>query len=124
MKIWLITGCSSGIGREIAREVLEKGDNAIITSRKASLEKLQKLTDQYPDRTLPVELDVTNLESIKEAVKQGRDYFGKIDVLVNNAGCGYFRTIEEGELEGVQELFNTNFFGPVCLIKEARQQLA
>lgn len=118
MKTWLITGCSSGIGREIARVVLEKGDNVIITSRKASLEKLNELSAQYPGKALPVELEVTDIDNVKNTVKKGIEYFGSIDVLVNNAGRGYSGTIEEGDLEGIQELFNTNFFGPVYLIKE------
>ena len=84
MKTWLITGCSSGIGRAIAEKVLENGDNAVITAR--NKERLQSLADLFPKTSLPVSLEVTDMESIKNAVQSAKMRFGTIDVLVNNAG--------------------------------------
>lgn len=121
MKTWLITGCSSGIGKGIARAVLEQGDNAVVTAR--SVEKLQELTSQYPNTSLGVYLDVTKEESIDAAVRAALEHFGFIDVLVNNAGYGYRSSIEEGETDSVNQLFSTNFFGPIELIKRVLPQM-
>lgn len=116
MKNWLITGCSSGIGKSIAKAVLEGGDNAIVTAR--SIGKLDDLVREYPDRCMAVYLDVTVKESIDTAVEQACERFETIDVLVNNAGYGYRSSIEEGETDRVDALFNTNLFGPIELIKK------
>lgn len=115
MKTWLITGCSSGIGAGIARAVLRSGDQAIVTAR--NKEKVMDIVNEYPDRALALSLDVTRQESIKEAVQAANERFGTIDVLVNNAGYGYRSAVEEGEIEAVQTLYNTNLFGPIELIK-------
>lgn len=116
MKTWLITGCSSGIGRAIAEKVLENGDNAVITAR--NKERLQSLADLFPKTSLPVFLEVTDMESIKNAVQSAKMRFGTIDVLVNNAGRGYSGAVEEGDNKAVAELFDTNLFGPISLMKE------
>ncbi len=116
MKTWLITGCSSGIGEGIAKAVLKKGDQAVVTARNP--EKLADLVKDYPDTAFAVALDVTSKESIRNAVKEALNKFGTIDVLINNAGYGYRSSVEEGEIEGVNQLFDTNFFGPIELIKE------
>lgn len=115
MKTWLITGCSSGIGKGIARAVLKSGDQAIVTAR--NKDKVKDIVDQYPDRALAVSLDVCDQESIQNAVKESYKKFGTIDVLVNNAGYGYRSAVEEGEIEAVQKLYQTNLFGPIELIK-------
>ena len=115
MKTWLITGCSSGIGRGIAKAVLENGDRAIVTARNTAT--LEDIGAAYPDTALLVPLDVTDNESIKNAVAKGYEKFGTIDVLVNNAGYGYRSSLEEGNVQDVDVLFNTNFFGPIELIK-------
>lgn len=116
MKTWRITGCSSGIGRAIAEKVLENGDNAVITAR--NKERLQSLADLFPKTSLPVSLEVTDMESIKNAVQSAKRRFGTIDVLVNNAGRGYSGAVEEGDNKAVAELFDTNLFGPINLMKE------
>ena len=121
MKTWLITGCSSGIGRGIAKAVLKKGDNAVVTARDTS--KIADLVDQYPNTALGVALDITKKESISAAVKQAQERFGTIDVLINNAGYGYRSSVEEGDIDDVNLLFNTNFFGPIELIKEVLPQM-
>ena len=115
MKTWLITGCSSGIGAGIAKAVLKSGDQAIVTAR--NKEKVMDIVKNYPDTALAVSLDVCNHESIQKAIKMANEKFGTIDVLVNNAGYGYRSAIEEGEVEAVHTLFNTNLFGPIELIK-------
>lgn len=115
MKTWLITGCSSGIGAGIAKAVLKSGDQAIVTAR--NKDKVMDIVKDYPDTALAVSLDVCNNESIANAVKEAYEKFGTIDVLVNNAGYGYRSAIEEGEIEAVQTLYNTNLFGPIELIK-------
>lgn len=115
MKTWLITGCSSGIGAGIAKAVLKSGDQAVVTARNA--DKVRQIVDQYPDRALALSLDVTDNASIQNAVKEAEKRFGVIDVLVNNAGYGYRSAVEEGEIDAVNMLFQTNLFGPVELIK-------
>lgn len=115
MKTWLITGCSSGIGKGIAKAVLESGDQAVVTAR--NKDKVLDIVEAYPDKALAVSLDVCKQESIDEAVKLAYEKFGTIDVLVNNAGYGYRSAVEEGEIEAVQTLYQTNLFGPVQLIK-------
>jgi NAD(P)-dependent dehydrogenase (short-subunit alcohol dehydrogenase family) len=116
MTTWLITGCSSGIGRGIAKAVLKHGDNAVVTARNIST--VTDIVENYPDTAIAVPLDITNIESIADAVKAAADNFGGVDVLVNNAGYGYRSSIEEGEEESVNLLFDTNFFGPIELIKQ------
>lgn len=115
MKTWLITGCSSGIGAGIAKAVLKSGDRAVVTAR--NKDKVKDIVAQYPETALAVSLDVCDNESIKKAVKEANEKFGTIDVLVNNAGYGYRSAIEEGEIEAVNTLFQTNLFGPIELIK-------
>lgn len=116
MKTWLITGCSSGIGEGIAKAVLEKGDQAIVTARKT--EALAKLVAEYPQTCLAVSLELNDFQSIQQAVEKGIDQFGHIDVLVNNAGYCYRSSVEEGEKDGVMSMFQTNFFGVIELIKQ------
>ncbi|NLD31413.1 MAG: SDR family NAD(P)-dependent oxidoreductase [Trichococcus flocculiformis] len=116
MTTWLITGCSSGIGRGIAKAVLKHGDNAVVTARNIST--VTDIVENYPDTAIAVPLDITNKESIAGAVKAAADNFGGVDILVNNAGYGYRSSVEEGEEESVNLLFNTNFFGPIELIKQ------
>ena len=115
MKTWLITGCSSGIGRSLAKAVLKSGDRAVVTARK--VETVMDLVSEYKDMALAVSLDVCDRQSIQNAIKQAQDKFGTIDVLVNNAGYGYRSAVEEGEIGAVELLFNTNLFGPIELIK-------
>jgi len=114
-RAWLITGCSTGIGREIARAVLASGQRAAVTARRP--EAVADLAAQYPGRALALALDVTDRDQVLAAVADTENTFGRIDVLVNNAGYGYMAALEEGEDAAVRELFDTNFFGAVDLIK-------
>jgi NAD(P)-dependent dehydrogenase (short-subunit alcohol dehydrogenase family) len=115
MPTWLITGCSTGLGRHLAEAVLGRGYNAIVTARDAA--KVQDLVDTYPDTALALALDVTEDTQVANAVQQAEGRFGSVDVLVNNAGYGYRAAVEEGEVPEVAKLFDTNFFGPVAMIK-------
>lgn len=114
-RTWLITGCSTGIGRGIAEAVLQKGENAVVTARDKS--RVKDFEDRYPGKALAVTLDMERPETIAQAVEQAQERFGSIDVLINNAGHGYRAALEEGETAAVAELFQTNFFGPVELMK-------
>jgi NAD(P)-dependent dehydrogenase (short-subunit alcohol dehydrogenase family) len=115
MSTWLITGCSTGLGRHLALAVLEAGHNAVVTARDAS--KVGDLVDAHPDRALGLSLDVTDHTQVGDTVQQAIERFGQIDVLVNNAGYGYRAAVEEGDEDDVARLFATNFFGPVAMIK-------
>ena len=115
MKTWLITGCSSGLGRGIAEATLKHGENVVVTAR--NTEKIKELAEQYTDHALILRLDLNDRESMKNAVDSTIKVFGGIDVLVNNAGHGYRAAVEESEPEKVKELFDTNFFAPAELMK-------
>jgi len=115
MSTWLITGCSTGLGRSLAEAVIGAGHNAVVTARDSA--KVTDLADTAPERVLAVALDVTNAEQVASAVRQAEERFGGIDVLVNNAGYGYRAAVEEGEDADVRALFETHFFGTVAMIK-------
>lgn len=121
MACWLITGCSTGIGREIARAALEDGHSVVVTARRA--ESVADFADDFGDRAAIVTLDVTDKDQITAAVRAAEERFGGIDVLVNNAGNGYLSAIEEGEDEQVRKLFDTNYFGVVDTIKAVLPQM-
>ncbi|HSZ31745.1 MAG TPA: oxidoreductase, partial [Puia sp.] len=115
-KVWLITGCSTGFGRELAIEVLKKGYSAIVTARK--LTDIEDIVKSYPEKSLALELDVTKPDQIKAVVEKSVKRFGGIDVLVNNAGIGYFAAIEESEDDEVRKMFEINFFGLAKMTQE------
>jgi NAD(P)-dependent dehydrogenase (short-subunit alcohol dehydrogenase family) len=115
MSTWLITGCSTGLGRALAEAVLATGHTAVVTARDVST--VQDLADAHPDTALAVALDVTDEAQVTAAVRAGEERFGAIDVLVNNAGYGYRAAIEEGDDEDVRRLFETHVFGTVRTIK-------
>ncbi len=106
-KVWLITGCSTGLGRELVRAVLQHGDQVVATARDpATLAEFAA----HPN-ALTVRLDVTKPDHIAAAVHATAARFGRIDVLVNNAGYGYLSAVEEGEDEQVRAMFEVNLFG-------------
>lgn len=113
--VWFITGCSTGFGRELAKLILGRGWNAVITARNA--DQVKDLADGYEDNALVLPLDVNNKVQVATAVAKAEETFGKIDVLVNNAGYGYFTSIEEGEDEKIRAQFETNFFGLVNMVQ-------
>ncbi|MER6049259.1 oxidoreductase [Streptomyces sp. NPDC001793] len=109
MPVWFITGCSSGLGRALATAVLEHGWRAVVTARDPR--QVAEVLSGHEERALALALDVTDEEQIAKAVSQAQTAFGKIDVLVNNAGYGYLAAVEEGEDDEVRALFDTNVFG-------------
>ena len=113
--VWLISGCSTGIGREIARAALEAGDRVGVSARNPAV--VEDLVAEYPDQAFAVALDVTRPEQVRAAVAETEARFGRIDVLVNNAGYGYVSSVEEGDDTEVRRMFDTNFFGAIDLIK-------
>ncbi|WP_435110979.1 oxidoreductase [Nocardiopsis synnemataformans] len=115
MTTWLITGCSSGLGRALAEAVLGRGDSVVATARDAST--LAPLIAAHPDTVLTLDLDVTDAGRVAEVVSAAERRFGAVDVLVNNAGYGYRAAVEEGDPGDVARLFATNVFGPVELIR-------
>ena len=114
MSTWLITGCSTGLGRHLAKAVLERGYNAVVTARDATRSETWPL---HSPSGCSRALDVTDQVQVTQGVSQAEERFGAVDVLVNNAGYGYRAAVEEGERTRCAQLFATNFFGPVAMIK-------
>lgn len=112
---WLITGCSTGLGRALAEAVLARGDQAVVTARDVAA--VRDLADAHPERALALPLDVTVPDQVTAAARQARDRFGGVDVLVNNAGYGYRAAVEEADPADVDRLFATNFHGAVAMIQ-------
>lgn len=113
--VWLITGCSTGFGRELAKLVLARGWRAVVTARDPS--KVADIAEGHGDRALVLPLDVTQRAQIDDVVAKAMQKFGAIDALVNNAGYGYLAAIEEGEDEAVRAMFETNMFGLIDMTK-------
>ncbi len=107
--VWFITGCSTGFGRELARLVLERGWRVVATARNP--DTLKDLVAGHDGRGLAVRLDVTDQAQVDSAVRAAEQAFGRIDVLVNNAGYGYLSAVEEGEDAEIRAMFDTNVFG-------------
>jgi NAD(P)-dependent dehydrogenase (short-subunit alcohol dehydrogenase family) len=120
-KVWFITGTSRGFGFEWTTAALERGDKVVATARK--LDPLRELADKYPDRLLPLELDVTNREAVIAAVDQGYEHFGHLDVVVNNAGYGLFGMVEEVSEAQARAQMETNFFGALWVTQAALPHL-
>ncbi|GAB2456215.1 SDR family oxidoreductase [Jatrophihabitans fulvus] len=116
-KTWFITGASRGFGREWAIAALERGDSVAATARDTST--LDDLTERYGDRFLPLQLDVTDRDADFAAVKQAHERFGRLDVVVNNAGYGHFGLVEELSEDDVRSQLETNFFGALWVTQAA-----
>lgn len=113
MPVWFITGCSTGFGRELAMHLLERGYNTVVTARNPD-----DVSDLAGVRNaLVLKLDVTDQDQVDKAVKKAEERFGRIDVLVNNAGIGYFAAVEESEEDQVRRMFDINVFGLSRLIQ-------
>lgn len=115
-KVWLITGCSTGFGRELAKAVLAKGYNAAVASR--NTDDVKDIIKNYPQTAIAVKLDVTVKEQVVSAVAETVKKFGQVDFLVNNAGIGYFAAIEESEEDKVRNMFEINFWGLAHMTNE------
>ena len=107
-RVWFITGCSTGFGRALARQTLALGYPTVLTARDTA--QIEDLAAGHPD-ALVLKLDVTDPQQIKEAVAAAQARFGAIDVLVNNAGIGYFGSFEESGMEEVRAMFEVNVWG-------------
>ncbi|GAB4045394.1 oxidoreductase [Spirosoma litoris] len=110
-KVWFITGSSRGLGRSLTEAVLAKGDQVAATAR--NLEQLKDLTKTYPDQIYPIQLDVTDKVQIIKAVEAAITHFGRIDVLVNNAGFGIIGAAEAFTDEQVRSQLETNLYAPI-----------
>jgi NAD(P)-dependent dehydrogenase (short-subunit alcohol dehydrogenase family) len=113
--VWFITGCSTGFGREFARAALARGFRVIATARE--VRKIDDVIAGHEERARALTLDVTNPKQIENAVGEAERAFGRIDVLVNNAGYGYMAAVEEGEEKDIRAVFETNFFGLAAMIR-------
>lgn len=113
--VWFITGCSTGFGRHLATAVLKHGWRAVVSARDTA--SIEDLARAHPDKVLALPVDVTDAGQIAAAVESAEARFGRIDVLVNNAGYGYLAAIEEGEDAPVRAMFDTNVFGLVAMTK-------
>jgi NAD(P)-dependent dehydrogenase (short-subunit alcohol dehydrogenase family) len=113
--VWLITGCSRGLGRALAEQVLASGYRAVVTARAEA--DVADIIAKYRDMAIAVALDVTDPTAISAALAAAEARFGSIDVLVNNAGYGYLAAIEEGVDADVRALLDTDLFAPIALIK-------
>ncbi|WP_176059621.1 SDR family NAD(P)-dependent oxidoreductase [Paraburkholderia sp. BCC1876] len=116
-KIWFITGASSGFGRVWTEAALQRGDRVVATARDVS--KLNDLVTAHGDAVLALALDVTDRHAVFEAVGQAHRHFGRLDVIVSNAGYGYMGAIEELEPEQAKASFDTNVFGTLSVIQAA-----
>lgn len=107
--VWFITGCSKGLGRALARKVLQSGQRCVVTAR--DIGQIEDIVAPHGSRALALALDVADPAATTAAVRAAEAQFGVIDVLVNNAGYGYFAAVEEGEDAEIRRMFDTNFFG-------------
>jgi NAD(P)-dependent dehydrogenase (short-subunit alcohol dehydrogenase family) len=117
MKIWFITGASRGFGRVWAEAALKRGDKVAATARK--LASIADLQEKYGADVLTLELDVTRPDQVKMAVEQAHSHFGRLDVVLNNAGYSLVGMIEEASADDVRALYETNIFGTLAVIQAA-----
>lgn len=109
-KVWLITGCSKGLGRALSEELLAKTDSVVLATAR-DVSTLDTLKKEYGDRVLPLTLDVKSSDHIKAAVDEVLQKFSWIDVLVNNAGYGLGGALEECSMLSIRNVFDVNVFG-------------
>lgn len=116
-KIWLITGSSRGFGRIWTEAALKRGDKVAATAR--SVANLADLKEKYGDQVLTLELDVTKPNQVKHVVEEAHSHFGRLDIILNNAGYSLVGTIEEASGDEVRALYETNIFGSLSVIQAA-----
>lgn len=116
-KVWFITGSSRGFGRIWTEAALERGDKVVATARR--LESISDLQEKYGEKVLTLALDVTKTDQVKAVLEQGYNHFGRLDVILNNAGYSLVGTIEESGLDDVRALYETNIFGALSVIQAA-----
>ncbi len=115
--VWFITGASSGFGKSLAEHAIEKGYKVVATARRK--EKLEKLQATAPEQVLPLQMDVTQREEVKQAIEKAIAHWGKIDILINNAGYGIVGALEETPEDELRKQMETNFFGAMAVTQEA-----
>ncbi|MEL6537861.1 MAG: SDR family NAD(P)-dependent oxidoreductase [Bacteroidota bacterium] len=120
-KVWFITGSSRGFGRIWTEAALERGDQVAATARR--LESIADLQAKYGEQVLTLPLDVTKPDQVKAALQQAHAHFGRLDVVMNNAGYSLVGTVEEAGLDEVRALYETNVFGTLTVIQEALPML-
>lgn len=116
-KVWFITGSSRGLGSQFARAALSRGDKAAVTARSA--DSLAGLVAEYGDAVLPLALDVRDKAAVAAAVKRTYEHFGRLDVVVNNAGYNVSGMVEELSEDDIRAQFETNLYGPVWVTQSA-----
>jgi NAD(P)-dependent dehydrogenase (short-subunit alcohol dehydrogenase family) len=117
MKTWFITGTSKGFGQIWAEAALKRGDKVAATAR--NLDSLKELTNRYGEHVLALALDVTDKAAVAGAVKHAHDFFGRLDVIVNNAGYGQFGAVEELSEQEARAQLETNLFGALWVTQAA-----
>ncbi len=117
IKVWFITGASRGFGRVWAEAALQRGDKVAATAR--SLASIAALKETYGKNVLTLELDVTKPKQVKDVVTQAHSHFGRLDIILNNAGYSLVGTIEEASAEDVRAMYDTNIFGALSVIQAA-----
>ncbi|MFF3559544.1 SDR family NAD(P)-dependent oxidoreductase [Streptomyces sp. NPDC002574] len=120
-KTWFITGASKGFGRQWAEAALERGDRVAATSRRAGA--LDDMVEMHGDNLLPIQLDVTDRAAVDAAVRQAADRFGRLDVVLNNAGYGLFGMVEEISEDQARAQIEVNLFGPLWVTQAALPHL-
>lgn len=121
MKVWFITGSSTGFGRELAEEALVQGYKVAATARKP--EVLRDLVEKYPNSVIALKLDVTKPDEVRHAIAKAVKKFGRIDVVVNNAGYGLLGAIEEASDDQIRKQFETNVFGALDVMRAVLPQM-
>lgn len=116
-KTVFITGVSKGFGKLWTEALLKRGDNVAATSRDAKV--LDDLAKQYKGQLLPISLDITDKKAVTEAVQKATDHFGRLDVIINNAGYGVFGAIEEVGEQAIKDVFDANVFGTLWVTQAA-----
>ena len=116
-KVWFITGASRGFGRIWAEAALERGDKVAATAR--TLADVADLKERFGDAVLPLALDVTDADQARQAIAQAHAHFGRLDVVLNNAGYSLVGTTEEASEADVRAMFDTNYFGTLRVIQAA-----
>jgi NADP-dependent 3-hydroxy acid dehydrogenase YdfG len=116
-KVWFITGTSRGFGRVWAEAALKRGDKVAATARK--VKSISDLKEKYGSNVLTLELDVTKPEQVKSAITQAYEHFGRLDIVMNNAGYSLVGTIEEAKADEVRAMYDTNVFGALSVIQAA-----
>jgi NAD(P)-dependent dehydrogenase (short-subunit alcohol dehydrogenase family) len=114
-KVWFVTGSSRGLGRSFVEAALSRGDKVAASARNTG--SLEELVTAYGDAVLPLELDVTDKAAVSESVKRANEHFGRLDVIVNNAGYAQIGALEELTEQQLREQFETNVFGAVWVIQ-------